>query len=319
MLINRVVCLLLFAALVLPCSASEQISVMSFNLQNYFLKQGKSTPKKTASSKAALAKVIKAADPDIVMISEIGGPEALKDFQDLLKDYPYGVVMQGADYHRFIGCIAKFAPEKVNKITDRFYKIKPKKGPAGSLDHVPVQRGFLHTIFKKGDYKLHILNAHLKARLFHPRYNQTDMRRHEARLLKYYVNDIIKENPEANILVTGDLNDVYSSNPLVTLRGSNQKPQKRLYDLKPADAHGTTWTHWWNSEDSYGRIDYFLVSPALLPEIDFTKNKIVHLPKESLIASDHRPIVTVINMADKKLWNEDKIDAKFQDGIYIKK
>lgn len=317
---NQVICLLLIAALVLPCAASEQISVMSFNLQNYFLHGGRSTPKKSPQSKDALFKVIRGADPDIIMISEIGGPEALEDFQKNLKSYTFSVIMHGADSSRYIGCIAKFTPEKVNKVDELTYKLKPKKIPNGTLEQVLVQRGFLHVIFKKGDYRLHIINAHLKARLFHPRYNQTDMRRMEARLLKYYVNGIIKKDSEANILVTGDMNDVYSSSPLKTLRAANQKKlQKRLYDLKPADDQGATWTHWWQAEDSYGRIDYFLVSPALLPEIELKQNKIIHLPKEWLYASDHRPIMTLINTRDQEIWNEEKINAQFKDGIYIRK
>lgn len=315
---NKFFCLLLYAALVLPCSATEQISVMSFNLQNYFLQHGRSTPRKTDQSKKALFKTIKDTDPDIIMMSEIGGPEAIKDLQSNLKSYPYSVIMHGADSTRFIGCMAKFKPEKITKVDNLTYNIKPKKRQYNSMEQVPVQRGFLHVLFKKGDYQLHIVNAHLKARLFHPRYNQTDMRRLEARLLKYYVNDILKTDAEANILVTGDMNDVYSSNPLVTLRGASQKFPKRLYDLKPADAEGNTWTHWWKEQDSYGRIDYFLASPALLPEIDFSKSRIAHLAKEWLNASDHRPIVTVINTQDEKAWNEEKINAKFKDGIYIR-
>lgn len=253
------------------------------------------------------------------MISEIGGKKALKDFQSHLQEYPFSVVMHGGDPSRYIGCIAKFKPEKVVKVDNLTYKLKPKNAAVGTLDNIPVQRGFLHTIFRKGKYQLHIVNAHLKARLFNRRYNQTDMRRMEARLLKYYINDIIKDNPQANILVTGDLNDVYSSNPLITLRGESQKKaNKKLYDLKPADAQGTTWTHWWKVEDTYGRIDYLLASSALLPEIDFKKTRIAHIPKEWLYASDHRPIMTVIQTQDKKAWNEDQIQEKFQSGIYIR-
>jgi len=306
---------------IFPLNASNNtITVMSFNLWNYFIKGSRYAPVKKEESKTALIKVIKKADPDIIMISEIGGSASLEDLKSRLKDYPFSTVMHGADKSRYIGCVAKFTPESVKIVNDLTYKIKPKfKDKKSVLENVYVQRGFLHIIFIKGSYKLHIINAHLKARLFHYRYNQTDMRRMEARLLKYYVNSIIKKDPEANILVVGDLNDVYSSNPLVTLRGSKQKAAKRLYDLKPRDTEGASWTHWWKVEDTYGRIDYLLASPALLPEIEFDKNKIPHNSKIWLYASDHRPVCAVINCEDKKLWSENKINLLFKNGIYSEK
>ena len=299
-------------------AGGKDVSVMSFNLWNYFVIDGRYSPIKNEASKVALVEVIKTTDPDIIMISEIGGEPALNDFLAHLKKaglkYPFGTVMYGADRTRHIGCIAKFAPMFVRKNYDLTYNIKPKSGKA--LEKVYVQRGFLHVVFDIDGYKLNIVNAHFKSRLPNPRYNQTDMRRLEARLLKYYVNALIKKFPKANILVTGDLNDVYSSNPLVTLRGMNQKQQKRLYDLKPKDSEGATWTHWWKKEDTYGRIDYLLASPSLLPEIDFTKTNVYHNPKLWLYASDHRPVITVIKTKDKKMWTEKQIDKIFKDGIH---
>jgi endonuclease/exonuclease/phosphatase family metal-dependent hydrolase len=308
---------ILFIATFPSAAAEKKITVMSFNLWNYFVIDGKYSPIKREKSKAALVEVIKTTDPDIIMISEIGGEPALNDFLAHLKkaglNYSFGTVMYGADRTRHIGCIAKFAPIFVRKNYDLTYNIKPKSGK--ELEKVYVQRGFLHVLFDIDGYKLNIINAHFKSRLPNPRYNQTDMRRLEARLLKYYVNALIKKFPKANVLVTGDLNDVYSSNPLVTLRGVNQKQPKRLYDLKPVDSGGASWTHWWKKEDSYGRIDYLLASSSLLPEIDFEKTEIYHNPDFWLYASDHRPVMTVINTKDKKAWDKTKIDKKFKDGI----
>lgn len=299
---------------------AEDISVMSFNLWNYFVVEGKSSSVKSETSRDALIQVIKKADPDIIMVSEIGGQPALDDLIGRLKkaglNYPSGTVMYGQDRTRYIGCIAKFAPLLVRKNYDLTYKIKPKDDSVKDFESVPVQRGFLHVVFDIDGYKLNIINAHLKSRLFHPRYNQTDMRRFEARLLKYYVNDIIEKYPEANILLTGDYNDLFNSNPLITLRGMDKKPETRLYDLRPVDNEGASWTHWWKDEDSYGRIDYLLASPTLLPEINFKKNIIFHQKEYWLLASDHRPVITYIHTKDNPLWKEDQINQNFTDGIY---
>jgi len=297
--------------------SSDEITIMSYNLWNYFVIEGPRSKIKRESSKEALVQVIKAIDPDIMLVSEIGGEPALNDLLAHLKKvgfkYTFSTVMYGADRTRHIGCIAKFKPKYVRKNYDKTYKIKSKK--TGKMDKVYVQRGFLHILFDIDGYKLNIVNAHFKSRLPHYLYNQTDMRRSEARLLKYYANEIIKKDPKANILIAGDLNDVYSSSPIITLRGMERKEKNRLYDLKPLDSEGASWTHWWKTHDSYGRIDYLLVSPSLLPEVVFDKLIISHISKYALKSSDHRPLMMVINTKDRDDWNQKQIDSKFINGI----
>ena len=306
----------IFSSSLLLFSADE-VSIMSYNLWNYFVIEGPRSRIKSKSSKDALVQVIKASDPDIMLVSEIGGEPALNDLLAHLKrvglNYKFSTVMYGADRTRHIGCIAKFKPKYVRKNYDRTYNIKSKK--TGKVDKVYVQRGFLHILFDIDGYKLNIVNAHFKSRLSHYLYSQTDMRRSEARLLKYYVNAIQNKDSEANILVTGDLNDIYSSSPLITLRGMERKEKNRLYDLKPLDSEGASWTHWWKTHDSYGRIDYMLVSPSLLSEIVFEKSVVLHIPKHALKASDHRPVMIVINAKNRANWSQKQIDLKFINGI----
>ena len=281
------------------------LKVVSFNVWNYFVKGERSSPVKDEKSRDAVASTIEVADPDIVILSEIGGQKSIKDLAERLKrdgiDYKYVDVMHGSDSWRYLGVLSKLKPVEVEKKTDLTYKIHPKKLPPGAMDNVPVQRGFLHIIFQKDDYKLHIVGVHLKARLFNSRYNQTDMRRFEARLLRYFINDILKKEPEANLLVVGDFNDTFSSDPLTTIRGDKLKNEsKKLTDLKLQDRWHNSWTHWWHSEDSYSRIDYSLASQGLIKEINFDKSKIIHIPSLWLIASDHRALLTVITAKDKK-------------------
>ncbi|MBN1864367.1 MAG: endonuclease/exonuclease/phosphatase family protein [Victivallales bacterium] len=253
---------------------------MAFNIENYFLADGKGAPKKPDRSRSALNEVIAASSPDVMIFSEVGGEDAIAYIVSRLAetgiDYPYFGVMHGDDTSRHLGYVSRIEPVSVKKIDSLSYRLKPKFEWARYLESVRVQRGFLHVVFEVGGYVFHVIGAHLKSNVPHWRYSQTDMRRMEARLLKYYVNGLVLGNPSANVLVVGDMNDVYSSSPLVALRGMHEKPLKRLFDLRPVDSHGTAWTHWWKSEDSYGRIDYMFVSPSLLPEIDFTKTEVVH-------------------------------------------
>jgi endonuclease/exonuclease/phosphatase family metal-dependent hydrolase len=141
------------------------------------------------------------------------------------------------------------------------------------------------------------------------------MRRYEARLLRYLVNDIQEKEKDANILVVGDFNDIYSSDPLITIRAPEKIFKNKLYDLRPLDSSGLPWTHWWHSEDIYGRIDYTMASASLLPEINFDKTKVVHLRNYWMFASDHRPVFVTINTENSKSWGKDKIDKYFPAGL----
>ncbi len=312
--------LLLFSFIFL--SPAKEISVMTYNLCNYFVADETGKPK-IDDSKKALMGMIKTADPDILFVVELGGAKSLEDLMENLKsadckDYIFSDEMTGEDESRHIGFISKIKPVKVIKKESLFYRIKPKDKENGYAEKVFVQRGFMHLVFEFEDnYRLHVVGAHLKSRLNHPRYIQTDMRRYEARLLRYLVNDIQEKEKDANILVVGDFNDIYSSDPLITIRAPEKTFKNKLYDLRPLDSAGLPWTHWWHSEDIYGRIDYTLASASLLPEINFDKTRVVHLRDYWMFASDHRPVFVTINTENAPLWNKNTLDKYFPAGLRL--
>jgi len=293
---------------------SDEIKVMSYNLCNYFVNGDKLTPIKSDFSKEALFNTIKSADPDIFIAIEIGGEKSYQDFLNNLKKfglkYDFHETTQGEDDSRHIVLLSRIKPKEFFVITDLKYKIKIKD--TNSYDEIGPQRAFVHVVYEfSPNYRLHIIGAHLKARIFHPRYNQTDMRRYEARLLRYLVNQILEKEKDANILIMGDMNDTYDSSPIRTLRDDNKKPEMKLYDLRPTDKWNLSWTHWWNQNDSYSRIDYAFATFYLLPEISMEKSYIVHVPELWMFASDHRPILITINTKDKPPLQKEFIDKRF--------
>jgi len=293
---------------------------MTYNLCNYFVAP-EAEKTKGDDSKKALMGMIKTANPDILFVVELGGEKSLADLMENLKaagcrDYVFAEEMTGEDESRHIGLISKFKPVKMEMKDNLYYKIKPKDRENGYPEKVYVQRGFLHAVFEfENNYRLHLVGAHLKSRLPHPRYIQTDMRRYEARLLRYLVNQIQEKEPEANILVVGDLNDIYSSDPMLTLRAQEKPLENRLFDLRPVDSSGLPWTHWWHSHDAYGRIDYAFASAALLPEINFDRTGIVHIPSYWMLASDHRPVLATIRTENASSLTNDVMEKYFSDGI----
>lgn len=279
---------------------ADDITVVSYNLWNYFLKSDFGRHPKSEESKNAVADTIAKANPDIVLVSEIGGKEAMADLLGRLRqrglEYPFSIVMHGSDPTRALGAFAKFKPVEIHKLNTLTYNLRSKKAPKSAKpDKVRVQRGFLHLVFVKKGYRLHIISAHLKARLYNRYYSHSDMRRNEARLLRSVVGEIMRKEPESNILVTGDFNDTRDSGTIATIRGDYGKKSLALVDLRPLDADGCCWTHWWRREDSYGRIDYAFASKTLVPEVLKEQVRITHIPAIWLKASDHRPLKIVID------------------------
>ena len=121
------------------------------------------------------------------------------------------------------------------------------------------------------------------------------MRRNEARLLGNHVRASLKENPDLNLLVVGDLNDDPTSAALREITTYQRK--KLLHDLRPADAVGDAWTHRLN-DDTYHRIDYVLASDGLLREALPDKSFVVRTAA-LLRSSDHRPVVAAFAAVDR--------------------
>ena len=272
----------------------DVIRMMVYNVYNFM---PLSAPQiKTPESRDAVAEMIHRGRSDILVLVEMGGDDAVQEIRDLLKakgtDYPFATVVHAYDRVRNVAVLSTFSPAQTKHDTSSSYNLKGKS--------VRVRRGFAHCVFRwENGYTLHLLGAHLKSKTF-DHLGQTDMRRYEARLLRYHFDDIINDDPDANVLVVGDMNDTPDSSPISTLCGRRHKQERQLFDLRPVDQHSMCWTHLWDSADSYTRIDYALVSYPLLPEIDLNATFIPTFA-DWYIASDHRPIIITLTPRETPL------------------
>lgn len=271
-----------------PPPAPKTLRVMFFNTENY--RPSPDGRFKSRDSLQAVADTIVQLNPDIAVLAEIADQEALKDLlrrmgSEAADRYPYTHVVNAADSFRKLVMLARFHPVEEKHDTSTTYTIKDNR--------VPVRRGFAHGVFEWANgYRLHVIGAHLKSKVYH-RLGQTDMRRYEARRLRYRVNDIIEDNPEANVLILGDMNDSPQSSPIKSIIYRRFGTEKELFDLRPADTRRMLWTHYWDKEDTYTRIDYAFATYHLLPEIHFDNTVVAALPYWRT-ASDHRPLLVVI-------------------------
>ncbi len=272
--------------------APATLRVLAYNLYNF---APLSQPQiKSAESRQAVISVIAALDPDIAVLTEVGGSAALGEIRGLLrergKEYPFWSVVEGFDTVRRICLFSRFTPARVDHNVDAAYNLRGRR--------LRVRRGFAHCVFEfDNGYRLHLLGAHLKSKHFDP-LGQTDMRRYESRLLRYMFNDIIDADPEANVLLVGDLNDTPEASPISTICGRRYKTERQLYDLRPVDEANLSWTHHWDRADSYTRIDYAFASYFLLGEVVFAETKLPSFNDWSL-ASDHRPVLVTLTPRDK--------------------
>ena len=284
-------CLSLSISAQLP-EAPEAFRVLSYNTYNFMAADNKQL--KSPESRRAVIQMIAATDADVAFLTEVGGRDALAEITQLLTEegcvYPYQTVVEGPDWTRRIGVLARTSPAEVRHNVSASYNLRGER--------VSVLRGFAHCVFKwRNGYALHLLAAHLKSKVYHP-LGQTDMRRYEARQLRYVVDDILDAEPEANILVVGDMNDTPDSSPISTLCNRRRKKQHQLYDLRPVDRYGMAWTHLWDTADIYTRIDYAFVSFWALPEVDFERTLIPFIP-DWYLASDHRPVVVTVGPGEQ--------------------
>ncbi len=288
--IRLAISFLLLAMVADPCLARE-FSVMTYNLGRFALDDrdgdGKKDDPKPDSECRALARIVALANPDIVAIQEIGGRSQLNAFLAWLKtenlEYPYNDLLQRGDRDTNLAVLSRFPIVGSTHHTNEWYSIGQAK--------LAVARGFQEVeIGVEEDYCFHLLNVHLKSKVYSP-LGQTEMRRNEARLLNKVVRRIMDEHPDCRMLVAGDMNDNPNS---AAIREVTGKAKKNLFDLRPVETGGEAWTYYEKSAELHSRFDYFFANAEMLRDALPGKSFVVRDPA-TFTASDHRPAVAVFS------------------------
>lgn len=289
-----------------PAKAAEPITVVSYNLKNYLAMDRRvdgetleGAPKPEREVKALVAAILEM-KPDILGVCEIGDATYLKDLQDRLKagglDLPHTELITAASgYNRNLGLLSRFPIAGRNSRDDYTYLLDGEK--------LPFQRGVLDvTLAINPEYQLRYVGLHLKSKRETPGADQALMRLNEARLARTHLDQIFETEPDVNLLVTGDFNDLRIEPPVKALQSGFTR-EGYLASLTLDDQYGFRWTHHWSFADSYSRFDYALYSKGLSPEIERDLSHIYHWPDWDK-ASDHRPLVIKITPEDS--------DSKFR-------
>lgn len=242
---------------------------------------------KPAAEKAAVITLLARHRPDVVGLCEIGSAEDLAEIQQLLKaagiDLPHSHFTGGSDPVRHLGFLSRHPITSTGKPEHGDYHLQGRM--------FTWNRGVLDATIQANGRPYHFLGVHLKSKREVQEGDEEEMRRAEARLLRRHADGILEKNPDERLIVYGDFNDTRSSVSGKSVVGNYSDP-KYLTAIPAQDSAGTRWTHFWELNDIYSRIDFIAVSKALKPETEFKEAKILDDP-EWQTASDHRAVLAI--------------------------
>jgi endonuclease/exonuclease/phosphatase family metal-dependent hydrolase len=300
---------LLAAALLATSSrtqAAELVRVATYNLENYIDAPSGTRPLKTSEARAKIRESIRTIKPDVLALQELGSLRALHELRSSLKseglDYPHWEFVTGWDTNIHVAVISRFPITSRRSHTNESFLL------FGRRFH--VSRGFAEVDIQVDErYSFTLFTAHLKSRRPVAEADEAELREQEAVILREKIDARLEKNPNANVVVLGDLNDTKDSKSTRAVIG---RGRHALIDTRPAERNGDSqpntnprydprniaWTHYYGKEDTYGRIDYILVSRGMAREWNRDETYVLTSPNWG-VASDHRPITAAFVAQDQ--------------------
>ncbi len=288
--------LLLFWA---TAAGASTFRVATYNVENY-LDQPTETRQfvKSARAKAKVCESICALNPDVIALEEMGSTNALMELRASLKakgrDFSHWEYVRGWDTNIHVAVLSKFP----------ILASRPRTNESFLLDgrRFPVGRGFADVDIRVAtNFTFTLIAAHLKSRRAVPEADEAQLRLEEAKVMRRIVDEHFRTDPEAKLIALGDFNDVKDSDSTKTIIGHGSF---KLIDTRPAERNGdnapneiprfeprnVTWTHYYGKEDTYSRVDYILLSPAMARHWVTNETYVLTISNWG-VGSDHRPII----------------------------
>jgi len=287
--------------------AAGTVRVATYNVENY-LDQPTESRKlvKSARARAKVCESIHTLDPDVIALEEMGSISALMELRASLKaggrEYPYWDLVSGWDTNIHVAILSRLPIRASHPHTNDSFLLDGRR--------FSVSRGFAEVNLQAAtNFTFTLMAAHLKSRRPVPEADEAQLRLEEARVLRRIVDEHFKADPEAKLIVLGDFNDVKDSESTRTVIG---RGKFKLLDTRPAERNGdaatnevarfeprnVTWTHYYGKEDTYSRVDYILLSPAMARNWVKPETCIPLIPDWG-VGSDHRPILAVFSTGTK--------------------
>jgi endonuclease/exonuclease/phosphatase family metal-dependent hydrolase len=295
----RRLCLVLLFCLPPPAWAETNIiRVASFNVENYLDAPSNTRHAKSPAAQAKVRDCILALKPDVIALEEMGATNALLDLQSNLKssglDLPFWDEITGYDTNIHVAVLSRLPIVARRPHTNENFLLDGRR--------FIVSRGFEELdIQVNPHYTFTLIAAHLKSRRPSALADEEEWRYEEAAALRRVIDARFAQDPAQNLAVLGDFNDVQDSKPVRVIMG---RGRTRLFDTHPAERNGDddssasgnresrhiTWTHYYDKDDVFSRIDYILLGRGLRDRWLKQETYVLSTPNWGL-ASDHRPLV----------------------------
>jgi hypothetical protein len=272
-----------------PSIGSRAIRVMSINLDDHRFKDRdgdfQEDDPKPAEEVERLVSLIAASSPDVLMLREVGNRliadevnAALAVIQD---GFPYRLVSEDGEDGRNLALFSRYPVGEDASRTNDVYRI-------GSHTHRMARPIMDVQIYLPGGKNMRVVHTHLRGGPVPTATDTYEMRRNEARLLTQHIRRIVREDPDALVLVGGTLH-AEPDTPLLNdlLRGD----APLVKDVRPTDARGDAWTEYQAEGERHLRTDYLMVSSALEP---FVRDRLIPDSDIGARGSRFRALVVMI-------------------------
>jgi len=283
------------------------LRIATYNVESY-LDQPTETRHvvKSAEAKAKIRESIGTMNPDVLALEEMGSTNALLELRAALKadgqDFPFWEHIQSYDTNIHVAVLSKFPIVARRPHTNELFLLDGKR--------FQVKRGFAEVDIQAAtNFTFTLIAAHLKSHLTTPEADEAEERLAEAKVVRGIIDARLAMNPDAKLVVLGDFNDEKDSAALKEIIGHGKT---KLTDTRPAERNGdnapgeppyfeprnVAWTYFYGKTDTYSRVDYILVSPALKPDWLAAETYIPAISNWG-VGSDHRPIVAGFTIGGK--------------------
>jgi len=211
--------------------AAEVLRVATYNLENYLEEAVGTRAAKTPEAKAKIRESLRALKADVVALQEVGGTNALLELRRSLAaeglEYPHWELVTGWDTNIQVAVLSRVPIVARRPHTnDSFLLMAGASGSGG----VPRNRSA-----GQSPYALTLFTTHLKSRRVVPEADEAELREQEALILRQKIDARLAANPDANVVVLGDFNDVKDARSTRAVVG---RGRGALFDTRPAERNG---------------------------------------------------------------------------------
>jgi len=294
--------ILVFVSICSASFAAGTFRVATYNVENYLDQPTASRPHaKSDEAKAKIRESIESIKPDVLALEEMGTTNALLELRASLKadglDFPFWEHISGADTNIHVAVLSRLPIVARHSHTNDLFLLDGRQ--------FRVERGFAEVDIQAAtNFTFTLIAAHLKSRLPSPVADEAEERLAEAKVLRGIIDGHFTNSPNARLVVLGDFNDVKDSDAVKEIIG---RGKFKLTDTRPAERNGDSapgpppyfeprnvaWTYFYGADDTYSRMDYILLSPAMTRDWAEAETYIPTIPNWG-IGSDHRPIVVTL-------------------------